>query len=165
MTRLTSLDESPILGEAKSEFPMPAKKDAHETTRPSRLYRSETNRVIAGVAGGLAEYFGIDPTIVRVLFVLMSIWGGSGVLIYLLLWIIIPSESDVHEVSKGHTAKNVEEIKGKAKVMADEIRAKGTGEESRMWLGLVVLGVGLFFLLQTSALSDRLTSVGSGRFF
>jgi len=56
-----------------------------------KLYRSSTDRKIAGVCAGLAEYFTIDPTIIRVIFVLLLLPGGlPGLLPYLLLWVIIP---------------------------------------------------------------------------
>ena len=56
-----------------------------------RLYRSKTDRKIAGVCGGIAEYFKIDPTIVRVIAVLLLLPGGlPGLLPYLVLWVIIP---------------------------------------------------------------------------
>jgi phage shock protein PspC (stress-responsive transcriptional regulator) len=55
-----------------------------------KLYRSRTNRQAAGVAGGLAEYFGVDVTIVRILFVLAAITGGPGVILYIVLWAIMP---------------------------------------------------------------------------
>jgi phage shock protein PspC (stress-responsive transcriptional regulator) len=57
-----------------------------------RLYRSRTNRKLAGVCGGLSQYFNTDPTLIRVLFVVVAVLGGSGLLIYLLLWIVIPEE-------------------------------------------------------------------------
>jgi phage shock protein C len=57
-----------------------------------KLYRSKTNRKLAGVCGGLAQYFNIDATIIRVLFVVLAILGGSGLLLYLALWIIVPKE-------------------------------------------------------------------------
>ena len=59
-----------------------------------RLYRSRTDKKIAGVAGGLAEYFSVDPTLVRVLLVLLAIFGGGGLLAYLLMWIIVPLEPE-----------------------------------------------------------------------
>jgi phage shock protein C len=59
-----------------------------------RLYRSETNKVIAGVAGGLGEYFDIDPVVVRVLFAVMFFLGGGGLLIYIILWIAVPMKRD-----------------------------------------------------------------------
>ena len=55
-----------------------------------KLYRSVTDKMLAGVCGGLAEYFAIDPVIVRLIFVLAVIFGGSGILAYIILWIIIP---------------------------------------------------------------------------
>lgn len=56
-----------------------------------RLYRSKSNKVIAGICGGLGEYFNIDPVIIRVIFAVFTVFGGSGILLYLILWIIIPS--------------------------------------------------------------------------
>lgn len=61
----------------------------------SRLYRSRNNRVIAGVAGGLGEYFDVDPVIVRLLFVLLSFAGGNGLLVYIVAWILIPERPRV----------------------------------------------------------------------
>ena len=55
-----------------------------------KLYRSRSDRMIAGVAGGLAEYLNIDPTIVRLLFVVAALMGGPGALVYIILWIITP---------------------------------------------------------------------------
>jgi phage shock protein C len=60
------------------------------------LKRSRRNRMIAGVIGGLAEYFQMDPTLLRVLFVIVSVVSAAfpGVLVYVLLWIIMPEGSD-----------------------------------------------------------------------
>jgi phage shock protein C len=60
-----------------------------------KLYRSETDQVIAGVCAGLGEYFNIDPTIVRVAFAVLTVLGGAGPLLYALLWIIVPAKSKV----------------------------------------------------------------------
>ena len=60
-----------------------------------RLYKSNENKMIDGVCGGIAEYFGIDPTLVRLAWVLFCALGGSGVLAYLICAIIIPSKSRV----------------------------------------------------------------------
>jgi len=58
-----------------------------------KIYRSETDKMIGGVCGGLAEYFQIDSTITRLLLVALVLVGGSGVLLYLIAWIIIPTRS------------------------------------------------------------------------
>jgi len=56
---------------------------------PKRLLRSNTNRVIGGVCGGIGEYFTIDPVIARIIFVLTAIFG-AGFLVYIILWIMMP---------------------------------------------------------------------------
>ena len=60
-----------------------------------KLYRSETNKMIAGVCGGIAEYFDIDATLVRLGFAVFSIIGGSGILLYLAAAVIIPKKGDL----------------------------------------------------------------------
>jgi phage shock protein C len=57
-----------------------------------KLYRSRTNRKLAGICGGLAQYFNLDATLIRVLFVVLAVLGGSGLVIYLVMWIIVPNE-------------------------------------------------------------------------
>jgi phage shock protein C len=65
-----------------------------EDSRPLR--RSRTNRQVAGVVGGLAEYFRVDPTLLRVIYVVGSIVSAAfpGLLVYLLLWLIVPEAED-----------------------------------------------------------------------
>lgn len=60
-----------------------------------RLYRSESNRMLCGVCAGIAEYFNLDPTLIRLAWALFCVLGGSGVLAYILAAIIIPPESRV----------------------------------------------------------------------
>jgi phage shock protein C len=62
------------------------------STETQKLYRSRDDRMIGGVCGGLGEFFGIDPTWMRLLFVLLTIFGGSGVLVYLVMLLIVPEE-------------------------------------------------------------------------
>lgn len=57
----------------------------------SGLYRSTNQRVIGGVASGIADHLNTDPTIVRIVFVVVALFGGGGLLIYLILWIALPS--------------------------------------------------------------------------
>jgi len=59
-----------------------------------KLYRSRKNRMIAGVCGGIGEYFEIDPTIVRLLWVLLILMGGAGIFLYIAAWIIIPQSKN-----------------------------------------------------------------------
>jgi phage shock protein C len=57
-----------------------------------KLYRSKTDRKLAGVCGGLAHYFNTDATLIRVLFVVLAVLGGAGLVIYAAMWIIVPNE-------------------------------------------------------------------------
>ncbi|AEM78923.1 MULTISPECIES: PspC domain-containing protein [Thermoanaerobacter] len=57
-----------------------------------KLYRSRTQRMIGGVCGGIAEYFNVDPTIIRLIWAFLIIFWGTGLLAYLIAWIIIPEE-------------------------------------------------------------------------
>lgn len=60
-------------------------------SKSRRLYRSRSRRLLAGVCGGLAEFFGLNPTLVRIGFVFFGLFG-VGELVYLLLWLIVPKE-------------------------------------------------------------------------
>lgn len=64
-----------------------------------RLYRSRSNQMIAGVCAGLANYFGWDPTVVRVAYVLVSIFSAAfpGLLVYVILWLVVPEEPSASE--------------------------------------------------------------------
>lgn len=59
-----------------------------------RLYRSKTDSMLAGVCGGIAEYFNLDPTLVRIAYIVLSIISAAfpGLLVYIILWIVIPEQ-------------------------------------------------------------------------
>lgn len=62
--------------------------------QPKRLYRSQTNRVFAGICGGFAEYLNLDPTLIRVLWIFLTVFGGSGIILYIIAYFIIPRNPD-----------------------------------------------------------------------
>ena len=105
----------------------------------SKLYRSNDDKTIAGVCGGLGEHFGIDPTILRVAFVLITIFGGSGVIIYLVLWLVIPAKSSLGKNSEEYIKENAEDIK----VKSEKLAKKGYG---RILGGVILVVLGLTFL-------------------
>jgi phage shock protein C len=121
---------------------------------PHRLYRSKTDSMIGGVCGGLGQYLGVDPTFIRLAFVLLAVFGGGGVLIYLILWIVIPLE--------GRSASTTQQtIQDNAQDLADRAREFGKGFErgiddpSRqatrnggMWFGLILILLGGLFLVE-----------------
>ncbi|GET28130.1 PspC domain-containing protein [Prolixibacter sp. SD074] len=65
-----------------------------QTGSPKRLIRSRTDRMIAGVCGGLAEYFDLDVSIIRILFVVLTIFTVAfpGILVYIIMWIVVPEQ-------------------------------------------------------------------------
>lgn len=67
--------------------------DNSSQNKPKKLYRSQSDRMIAGVCGGIATYLGVDSSIVRLLWVFITLVGGSGILVYIILWIVVPDES------------------------------------------------------------------------
>ncbi len=76
-----------------------------------KLVRSKSDRMIAGVCGGLARYFNIDPVIVRLVFVVAVLFGGVSPLIYVVLWIVMPEEGAVQTPPQLNHPRPVEEWK------------------------------------------------------
>ena len=88
-----------------------------------RLYRSRTNKIIAGVCGGLSDYLSVDATIVRIAFVLLCFMSGFGVFLYLLLWIIVPLEGQASaNLDRDHLTNVATEMKDKAQEVAGEVK-------------------------------------------
>jgi phage shock protein C len=109
-----------------------------------RLYRHRTNRIIAGVCGGLGEYLAIDPTVVRLFFLLFGFTNGIGVLVYFLMWIIIPPE-DARSASLPESARTgADEIAEQAHNLGQEIRQAVRSPASQTWMyigaGLIIIG-------------------------
>lgn len=121
-----------------------------------RLYRSRTDRMIWGVCGGLAKYFGIDPTIVRLIAVLLIFAGGFGIVAYIILAIVVPLEGTQAAIPQDVIKENVEEMKESATQMGEDIRAsftKGSTSEQRAKnagpyiIGFILIIIGAIFLL------------------
>jgi phage shock protein PspC (stress-responsive transcriptional regulator) len=74
-----------------------------------RLTRSDTDRLVGGVCGGLAEYLQVDATLVRLGFVVLSALGGAGILIYLALWLLVPRGSQLDAPPRDVVRQNAEE--------------------------------------------------------
>ncbi|MCG8608225.1 PspC domain-containing protein [bacterium] len=92
-------------------------------TEKKRIYRSKSNRMIGGVCSGLSQYIGVDSTIVRVVWAFAVLWGGVGLLAYILCWIIVPENPSEEDAVKADDKKN----------------------SGLVW-GIILLGVGCLFL-------------------
>jgi phage shock protein C len=116
-----------------------------------KLYRSSKDKMIGGVAAGLAEYFDIDPTLIRVLFVITLFLGGTGILAYILLWIIVPEEPIVIK-GQQNTDQNQSSSEQKentqssfdAQAYVNSIQKQR--ENRRVFAGIILVVLGLIFL-------------------
>ncbi len=95
---------------------------------PKRLHRSRTKRLIAGVCGGIGEYFNLDPTLVRLVFLLLVFLWGAGIIFYLILAIIIPLEGqeEVQPELGKRVKETAAELKSTAQKFASDIKAART---------------------------------------
>lgn len=109
-----------------------------------RLTRSAKNRVIAGVCGGLGDYLGIDAGLVRIFFVLLGIGRGFGVLIYLLLWLLIPREDmETAAATEATIRAGADEMAERARSAGSEFREAWAHDSHPL---MVAIGVGLIIL-------------------
>ena len=117
----------------------------------NRLVRSRTDRMVGGVCGGLARYLGVDATLVRLVFVLIAVAPGPGVLVYLVLWIVMPAEDrPAGATVEQNIQANAEEIADRARHIGSDIRtaAREPNPKAAMFFGLALIGMGLVVLLQ-----------------
>ena len=106
-----------------------------------RLYRSRKDKIISGVCGGIGEYFSIDPVIVRIIAVVLFLWGGSGIIAYVIALIVIPLEPEAGDQEVRKVSKPAER--------KEEEKAVRTGRDSGAFIiGIILVVVGGLFLLR-----------------
>jgi phage shock protein C len=128
----------------------------------SRLERSNTNRVIAGVCGGIAEYLAVDPTLVRVAFVVMTFVGGIGLLAYIVLLILMPqpgqpapfTKAAPSDASTDTTARmegdSTATPQTSSVTPADPAVRQAEAERRRSAVGYLLIALGVVFLLSNA---------------
>ena len=133
-----------------------AKKQETEVPAERRLYRSRKNRVFKGVAGGIGEYFGIDPVLVRLAFLLTFAMGGAGVIAYLLAWVLLPKRPKGQAVPPTPRTSGLEVLHNRslgvwvliaigAGFILDQLNLNIAGD--RLW-PLLLIGGGLIVLMR-----------------
>lgn len=118
---------------------------------PKRLYRSRTDRMVAGVCGGLAQYFNIDVTLVRLVFLLLLVFGGGGFLIYIVLAIVVPEEGMTAGSPQEVMQANAQDLANRAKEWGEGFGSGSTASGNRqgaLLVGGVLIAVGVLFLVQ-----------------
>jgi len=111
-----------------------------------QLYRSESNRILGGVCGGLGEFLGIDPVFIRIFFILWTVLGEFSVLIYLILWVVVPSYSKSESDQKFRS----EDLGVRIREVVDEIRilVRQPSPELITYAGVGLIGWGVYYLLR-----------------
>ncbi|MGQ9798835.1 MAG: PspC domain-containing protein [Ignavibacterium sp.] len=114
-----------------------------------RLYRSYTDKMLGGVCGGLGEYFEIDPVIIRVLFIITVLFGGGGILAYIILWIVIPKKPftipKFNQESSNETNPNTEQSTNDNSFRNFVIEKRRMNKNSLA--GIILIFLGVLFLL------------------
>ncbi|MDD3531771.1 MAG: PspC domain-containing protein [Candidatus Shapirobacteria bacterium] len=129
--------------------------EKQKSTQVKKIFRSEKNRILGGVAGGIGEYFSVDPVLVRILFVLLGLSGG-GVILYLILWLIIPDQLSNHSNNEENLKKNAQEIKAQAQKYVQNTQKISRKKETRLWFGLALIFLGAYFVLLNFGILSRL---------
>lgn len=120
----------------------------------TRITKSKTDRVIDGVCGGLAEYFGIDSLLVRLAFVALMFINGMGVILYIILMIIMPKAENLDQSPKETIQENVQEMSERIKEAGEELGtafSRKTEEKHpnrAVWFGILLVMIGVIFLLK-----------------
>jgi phage shock protein C len=115
-----------------------------------RLFRSRTDVMLGGVCAGLAGFFGLDPTLVRIIFVLMALGTGFGVFLYILMWIVVPAEGSTGSSTEGaHGAGG--EMGDRARDFGREFSGAFSHPNPRLgaFFGVALIGLGLIWLAQS----------------
>jgi phage shock protein PspC (stress-responsive transcriptional regulator) len=128
-----------------------------------KLERSRTNRVLGGVSSAFADYFGMDLTLIRLAFVLLAIFGGSGVIIYIICWIVIPEKPNLMNVPFYGNPEAQNQPQGFTTAEGEEptinehrsdyyynksetTKPATTNQNTNIWLGVIFLVLGGLFL-------------------
>ena len=116
-----------------------------------KLYRSRNKKVVAGIAGGLGDYLDVDPVIIRIIIVLTTIFNGVGLLIYIIMWIVIPEEE--YDPSKIKAEKTFSEDSGQSKEanFTEDPNPEVKPEKSsngRIIFGVILIFIGIVFLFE-----------------
>ena len=120
----------------------------------NHFYRDRHRGLIGGVCAGLSDYFGVRPTLLRLVFLLLTLSNGPGVLAYIILWIILPQKGTSEGPGERVIRENVREMRSEARSFGKDVsafftatRRPDTAQTNRIiLLGGLLVGVGLLFL-------------------
>ena len=160
----------------------PINEELHGKKATRRIYRDPDNRVLGGLASGIAAYFNVDPIIIRVIFVLLTLFYGTSILVYVLLWIIIPEaktrsqklEMRGQDINLSNIETSIKSEFQQVKTNFDKWQKSGGYNDVRTNVGsilnmfwkvmvifvkFVLVIIGIFFFLSGIALLGTMTGV------
>jgi phage shock protein C len=116
-----------------------------------QLYRSRDNRMIAGIAGGLADYFNLDVSLVRLFWIMAIFFGGGGILAYLIAWVVIPEADSFAYKNQPDEMPGAESNPAEPKTVVVETTAVHPDKEKKLSsVGVILIALGLIFLFKDS---------------
>lgn len=116
----------------------------------NKLYRSQRDQILGGVCSGLSKYLNIDVVLVRLFFVVFTLAGGIGPLVYIILWIVVPSEETVTGNTPGSTTIDGEVIRERAETFRDEVSqvVNQPSKKTGLYIGVGLILVGGYIFLK-----------------
>lgn len=119
-----------------------------ETNPAKRVYRSIDSKMVSGVAGGLGEIFEIDPTLVRLLWVVaFFVTGGFALFAYLVMWAIVPTKTDLPGVDRSPAGVDAEQAEDEPGQSAPALPPKARRSQSAVIVGAVLIALGALMLV------------------
>lgn len=113
-----------------------------------RLYRSRDKKIVAGIAGGLGDYLDVDPVIIRIIIVLITIFHGIGIFIYIIMWIVIPEEDSQKSVKSLYSEDTQQTNEDNFSEGKDTTSKPEKSSNGRIIFGLILILIGLIFLFE-----------------
>jgi phage shock protein PspC (stress-responsive transcriptional regulator) len=116
----------------------------------TKLYRSQRDQILGGVCAGLSKYLNIDVVLIRLFFVVFTLAGGIGPLVYIILWIVVPSEETATGSTPGVTVIDGEVIRERAETFRDEVSqvVNQPSKKTGLYIGVGLILVGGYIFLK-----------------
>ncbi|WP_292485362.1 PspC domain-containing protein [Methanohalobium sp.] len=120
--------------------------DTDKTSR-DKLTKSKSDRMLAGVCGGIAEYFDVDPVLVRVAFVVLALVNGLGILLYIILAIVMPEPENNDKTPEQNTTSEKGTDEYSENDTYTKTQHKSSHTDRTLWLGVILIILGIFLII------------------
>jgi phage shock protein C len=114
----------------------------------TKLTRSRTDKVIGGVCGGLGAHLKIDPVLIRIFFVLLTLGNGIGLLLYFVLWLVIPLEGAPDTSTEANLRTGTAEMAEQAQRLGQDVQQAVRDTQVPMLMGVALIAIGVVYLVR-----------------